>query len=359
MNGWSERRGVSDDLCYLRQAHLFKKNGLEGFRTDLRLETDGYFKSLVADVQQPEWASPKQAICHVDMASGKRVLQYPPGVGAFLALFPEGHQVVPLYTAASLVVLLTSFIAIYFATTVTAIIGAGLFGCLAMYFMINPAKASYSIPLTLSLCAVVGFFTSQLISVERHRLRQWTIPTLLGLLLGLSVNLRIPNLLLATGYSFYFLFVFATARNIKSFIQGALFGVTLIVGMSPTLIANTVNAGSPFATTYGGQDVSPADFTFSIARAYLGDLQSVLIVTSILGILWLASARNAKPVATIVTINLIVNVGYFLSHPVFTQYYLIPLAMLTLWSIIFTALLPASARNAGASNQICTSAHLD
>ena len=32
---WSESRGVYDDLCYLRQAHLFQRFGLAGFDTNI------------------------------------------------------------------------------------------------------------------------------------------------------------------------------------------------------------------------------------------------------------------------------------------------------------------------------------
>jgi hypothetical protein len=30
MSRWSEARGVYDDICYLRQAHLFRRFGLQG-----------------------------------------------------------------------------------------------------------------------------------------------------------------------------------------------------------------------------------------------------------------------------------------------------------------------------------------
>src|ERR1700735_3072644 len=33
--GWSEDRGIYDDVCYLRQAHLFERLGWKGFDTDI------------------------------------------------------------------------------------------------------------------------------------------------------------------------------------------------------------------------------------------------------------------------------------------------------------------------------------
>jgi hypothetical protein len=42
----------------------------------------------------------------------KLVIQYPPGVGFLLALFPEGYQVAPLYATATVLLLLIAFTAI-------------------------------------------------------------------------------------------------------------------------------------------------------------------------------------------------------------------------------------------------------
>ena len=39
---WSESRGVYDDICYLRQAHLFQRFGLDGFNTDIKRTTTSY-----------------------------------------------------------------------------------------------------------------------------------------------------------------------------------------------------------------------------------------------------------------------------------------------------------------------------
>ena len=37
-------------------------------------------------------------------ATQKRVMQYPPGTGFVLALFPAGYQVIPLYVLATVIV---------------------------------------------------------------------------------------------------------------------------------------------------------------------------------------------------------------------------------------------------------------
>jgi hypothetical protein len=337
MSRWSERRGVADDLCYLRQAHLFQQHGRHGIDTDIKTETDGYFHKLVTEASQPGWHDAGQSICHIDMArTGKRVLQYPPGTGALLALFPEGHQVVPLYVFANVVVLLMALAAIALARTRAMTLAAAGFGCAALYLMINPAKASYSMAPTMAITAIVGYLTANMVAVpHRHR---WLHAAAIGILLGLSVDFRIPNALLCVGYGVVLLALFLVRRDRASFADGAVFGVGVAAGVLPTLIYNAINAGSPFATTYGGQDVGPPDFTFSITRAYLGDVQGALIIAAIAAVVALFVTRRTRavwPIAAIVAVNLVCDLGYFLSHPIFTQYYLMPLAMLSLWSLLF------------------------
>ena len=186
MSRWSERRGVVDDLCYLRQAHLFQKSGIHGIDTDILPETDNYFAKLTQEVGHPEWHSVKGSWCHVQMAAtGKRVIQYPPGTGFLLAAFPEGYQVIPLYAASTLLVLVVALIAIKLATTTGLVVTATTFGAVALYWMINPAKASYSLAPTMVICALAGCLTAALFNARAnpargHRCREDAARTVPG-----------------------------------------------------------------------------------------------------------------------------------------------------------------------------------
>ena len=338
MSHWSEARGVHDDICYLRQAHLFQRFGLQGIDTNLALDDDGYISGKMKEIDFPSWRDPMTAPCHPLMpATQKRVLQYPPGTGFVLAMFPAGFQAAPLYMSASFVVLLCALAAIHWASTSFRALAAMGFGCAALYFMINPAKASYSIAPTMVVCALGGLLTALLFKARTPAQRLMLTP-LLGLVLGLSVNLRLPNLFLAAGYGMFFFGAFVTSRRLEAFLQGALFGAAFVVGTVPTLLANAVNAGSPFSTTYGPNDVVPMDWSFSIVPEYLRDLQGSLVV---LTVAWTAAVLLARSVAgdprvaLIVAGNLAVGLSYFMTHPIFTPYYIIPLAMLSLWSLLF------------------------
>lgn len=345
---WTETRGVYDDLCYLRQAHLFQRFGLTGFDTDLARDDDGYLAGKLRAINYAEWNKPGRAPCHTQIERSKKiVLQYPPGTGAVLALFPEGFQVIPLYVAASVVILAFAMLGLVRGSTPRTLTLAAVFGFGALYLMINPTKASYSMAPTMVICAAAGLFTARLFAATTSRERLW-LAIAVGFLIGLAVNFRLPNLLLAAGYGVVFLVAFLIARNRQTFAEGFAFGIALLVGLAPTLVAHAINAGSPFATTYGGPDVAPPELSMTVLKAYLRDVQLVLLVLAggWTAALWRDSAE--RQLVWVVAVNLAVNIAFFVSHPLYTQYYTVPVAMLSLWTLLFATLPargPAAAEN--------------
>ena len=347
MSHWSETRGVYDDLCYLRQAHLFQKYGRDGLDTNISRDDDHYLSSKLKEIGFVAWNDPARAPCHTPMpATGKMVLQYPPGTGFVLALFPEGFQARPLYVSATVIIFGFALLGIFYARSNSAILLATGFGCLAIYLMINPTKASYSVAPTMVVCALAGFVTARLFLAEQWRDRLM-LAALAGFLLGVAVNFRLPNLFLSSGYFVFFLVSFLSSRKIEAALQGILFGVAFVAGMVPTLLANAINAGSPFSTTYGGADVTPPGFSLSVIWSYVADMQFVLLVLAGGWTIWILRLHRGsaiKRVALVTAGNLLVNLAFFLSHPVFTPYYTIPIAMLSSWTLLFASLmLPAEA----------------
>src|SRR5947208_16054503 len=86
---WNEARGVYDDICYLRQAHLFQRLGIGGLNTNAALDYDHYFEGKMKEIAFAEWKDATRWPCHNPMPGGKVVMQYPAGTGLMLALFPE------------------------------------------------------------------------------------------------------------------------------------------------------------------------------------------------------------------------------------------------------------------------------
>ena len=336
---WSESRGVFDDICYLRQAHLFKQFGLDGLNTDIKRDDDQYLVTKLKQISFPEWNVVSRIPCHIWMEkTNKYAIQYPPGTGFALALFPEGFQVIPLYILASIVAAGFALLALSYASTWYSLALAAVFGDVAIYLMINPTKASYSMAPTMIVCALAGWLTAKLFADgSRHRL---VLLALVGLLIGLSVNVRLPNLFLSAGYCLYLAGAFLLARNRETLLQGAAFGVACLIGMAPTLAANAINAGSPFTTTYGGPDVAPPELDASVLWQYLRDAQFTLLAIAAVWTAWLwrSNQGRARQIAIVLAANLVVNLIFFMTHPVFTPYYVIPIDMLSLWTLLFATL---------------------
>jgi len=340
MSHWNESRGVYDDICYLRQAHLFQTLGWRGFNTDLSLDSDRYLESRVLAVGLPSPQASGSAPCHNAMpATGKVVLQYPPGTGLLLATFPSGFQVIPLYVISTLAIFIFGLLALQLARAPWAIVLTATFADLAIYLMINPAKASYSVAPTLVICAMAGWLTARLWVREPQSawLAGW-----IGLLFGFAVDLRVANLFLAAGYGLYLLGAWLVTRNRASLNQGLAFAAALLIGMSPTLLANAINAGSPFRTTYGSADAVPPAIDFTVLKFYVSDMQFVLLVIAlaILAGIWrLSGTTGLQRLGWLVLINIVVNFAFFLSHPLFTPYYTVPISMLSLWTLVFGCLM--------------------
>jgi hypothetical protein len=202
--------------------------------------------------------------------------------------------------------------------------------------MVNPTKASYSMAPTMVVCAAAAWLTARLLATPARRPLLLTMA--IGLLIGLSVNFRLPNLFLSAGYCLYFLVAFLMQRSRQNFMQGLGFGVALLIDMVPTLVANAINAGSPFSTTYGGPDTVAPALDFVVLRSYLVDLQFPLLLIAI-GWTALAWRRGQSEIAFIVSANLAVNIIFFLTHPLFTPYYTVPVAALSLWTLLYGTLM--------------------
>jgi hypothetical protein len=341
MSRWSETRGVYDDVCYLRQAHLFQRFGITGLDTNISRDDDHYFQGRLKAIDFADWNDPKRWPCHNPMPDGKIVIQYPPGTGFLLALFPEANQVAPLYIVSSLIVCGLALLGIWSARSILSIICAGVLGASAVLFMINPAKESYSMPPTLAVCAIAGYLTA--LWFTRARQSVW-LPMLIGLLLGLSVNFRLPNLWLSAGYVVFLGAAMLWSPAIIRLAQGLGFGVAAIAGMAPTLIAQAINAGSPFATTYGSVDALAPSLDLVTLGRYLRDLQFGLIVlaTGSAALMLWKGEGGLRQAGLVVAGNLAINLVFFLSHPIFTHYYIVPIAMLSLWSACFAWLMQSA-----------------
>ena len=354
MSRWSESRGVYDDVWYLRQAHLFQRFGIKGIDTDVSLDDDRYLSKKLKEIGFPTWQDVTTTPCarHIP-ATGKIAMFYPPGTGFLLAAFPAGIQVGLLYITSTAAIFLLAMSSILMARTPAILSVSTLMGFAALYLMNNPAKASYSIAPTLAICAWGGFLTIWLFQAQRRWVRL-TLTVAVALLLGFAVNIRLANVLLAAGYLIVFAISFARSRRLEALTQGILFGSAFAIGLAPTLIANTINAGHPLATPYGAVDTALPNLGWDLISGqivhYFRGTRGVLLTLAIgfTILFYLRSHRlklnNAGQITLVVAANLAINLFYFLTHHAESLYYSIPISMLSLWTLFFAYFSAASAR---------------
>ena len=84
-------------------------------------------------------------------------------------------------------------------------------------------------------------------------------------------------------------------------------------------------------------DAVPPEIDIGVLRSYLLDVQFFLLVAAIL---WTAAVRRRRQAALLVAANLAVSIVFFMTHPVFTPYYTVPISMLSLWTLLFATLGP-------------------
>ena len=84
----------------------------------------------------------------------------------------------------------------------------------------------------------------------------------------------------------------------------------------------------------------PPEIDIVVLLSYLVDVQFFLLVTAIL---WTAALWRRRQIALLVAANLAVNIVFFVTHPVFTPYYTVPISMLSLWTLLFATLRPDGA----------------
>lgn len=339
-----EDRGVHDDICYLRQAYLFRTKGVIG-----GLNTDNpsvrYAMSLIHKAGLTGQLASSVPCHNFLQATNKFSIQYPPGTGFLLSAFPEGSQASGLYIASSTTIFLMLMWLIATARSQPAACALGVIGSLTLYLMVNPAKASYSIAPTMPLCIAAAYLTIRMFSGASSTTKILAA-ALAGLLLGFATDIRLSSALLAFGYAAVFALEFVRNRTWVTFLQPIAFGISMIAGAIPTLAANFINAGSPFSTAYGGIDTAPPLtsldplttqikwYLFSGTHGVLTWLALVLLIT--LATVTIRRSHTSLRLPLLVAIiTLASNDAYFITHPVRSQYYSVPPAMLGLWVGIF------------------------
>jgi len=225
-----------------------------------------------------------------------------------------------------------------------ALLTAHNMGGANVYMMVNPAKSSYSIAPTMPVCIVLGLLTVWMFAADRAWQRV-LLAGATGFLVGVATDLRLSSALLAFGFAATFGAQFLYRRNWENLLRPIAFGIACLAALAPLITSNVINGGSPFATGYRGQDIQLPDLSLSVLRSmfkWYGLHTDGLLLWSALALLaaFVIKRRSIQlsgvnAVIGIVASNFIFNMGFFLTHPVPSQYYTIPPTILTIWTIVF------------------------
>ena len=340
---FDNNRDGNDDVCYLRQAHLFRDRGwIRGLNTD---SDDGrYISGKFSELKISDRYSPFLRCERLLPDSGRVFLQYPFGTGFLLSLFPPFAQPNWLYVASTTVVFILVCSALLTSRSVAALIAVAVAGGGNLYMMVNPSKASYSIAPTMPICIVLGFMTVWTFAADRAW-KRIMFAGAAGLLLGVATDLRLSSSLLAFGFAAAFAVQFVYRRNWEHFLRPAAFALCCLVALTPLIVSNILNGGSPFATGYRGDDTELPDLSLSHLRTMLewyGLHTHGLLLWSAVALLAIIIIKRGSlrlngtnAIIGVCVSNLIFNMSFFLTHPILSQYYTIPPTILTIWTIVF------------------------
>lgn len=341
-----------DQQCYHRQAQLFAESGIiGGLDTAVTFEGASYLISkakafgLLA-TPEPGWIAAVAPECHrYKSATGKIISQYPPGTGFLLSLFPDGRRVRLLYIVIETIILGWFAYLLWFARNIAASLLVCALGCFAVIQLNYEGYMSFSLAPSMLLCLLLAFCTVKMLTCETRR-KQALFAAICGGLIGVSVSMRTANILLAGGYAFAFADIYLRKGQRKIWLAAISFAVALFIALVPSLAANAINAGSPFATTYSETDASRPVFTWDQIVAaldyhLLGEGIGYVFDAGLATTILFEIGRSLLRLKTIPYLSFIntatwaIAGAYYLTHSVLNSYYLIPTALFSMALIVF------------------------
>lgn len=347
-----------DAFGYARQAQLFRDKGLlRGLDTRIDVE-EARFLIGVAKTITPDSTQYSEAIaphCHHYSARVDRIiLQYPPGTGLILSIFPENVSLGLAFILAMTLIAGVFTLAMLRGRPASSGLAVG---CAALTLIeitlarpaaLDSASAAMSVAL-IPLCAflaIVAFPPQEDDASSGSAL-------FLGLAAGLLVALRLPNIFPLAGLAC----TIAIERRLSrpSAIKRSLTAlIVALIGFSagPLLLlaANWFNTGSAFATTYSPLDTAPpvlspdlllANLAYYLGTGFAAPVVGVALAALILRgfALWRAPKAGASLGPIIgAAVSYFLSLAYFCTHPIHVPYYMLSASVMTLCLVAFDVL---------------------
>jgi hypothetical protein len=354
-----------DSFGYLRMAQEIRASFREHKLPEFRLESNQtrllieFMKSK--NLPLAKWDEMVAPHAHHYFPTSDHVgVQYPPGTGLALALFPEGTAVYRLNRITIVICVIVGAAALGLAAWKRAWVSAALV-TLAIHlvftilgrigtlsFSINAAMA----PLLLT-CALVVLAAA--LKKAHYRLA-WSAALASGLLLGLCTLIRLPAVLLAPAF-----LILLWPRNWRPRVNSlpVIFCLaTFVAGVLPLLVNQQRVAGAWYLTTYASNDAAPPtlarvrdnlNYFFGFDGPAAQDNWALLVaLVGFAGFALIRPRRNQQSkdgglawqlLAVAVLIAWLPSVLFFLTHAIAIPYYMVPAVVVAVALVGFGALM--------------------
>ena len=295
-------------------------------------------------------------------------VQYPPGTGLALALFPEKRSVHGLNRIVCLLLVTFGLVALAFAAINRAWVSAG-FVALTCYLgfeiLGEIGNMSFSINAVLAplLMALVFLIISFRFTSEKRRLAWWAA-LCAGLFLGLATLIRMPVILLVPG-CLVLIWPRGWIPRFKDAVSAFGLGV-VCAGIAPLLVHQHRIAGAWYLPTYSSGDTSSPSLDINLLKSNLAfyfvngpgsrhNWELYILSAGLVGMILLISASspprpgvNWKRIVGAALTLWAIPTAYFMTHIIPIAYYPTPATFGTALLVTFAAFtIEASLADAG------------
>jgi hypothetical protein len=361
--GTEEFAYACDSFGYLRMAKQLRQAYERGGWPEFQLEST-QTRTLINFMKQnnvpvPLWEEVVAPHAHHYFPQAGYVgVQYPPGTGLVLSMFPQGEAVYRLNLIVEWVFIIAGFAALAIAAWKRAWASIGLVVlALTLGLMVMARLGALSFSMNAVLVPIVLTCLFSVLALRFKTADRFGLALLCALFAGLSLGfatmIRLPSFLLSAGF---LVLLWPGFRNfrLKTLPVAFALGVT-IAGVIPVAINQHNVAGAWYHSTYASIDAAPPtlgrlpeNFTYFLWSGY-ASVDNWAIVAGFMGLtgfLMLYLRRDQpnrlglswKQFAVAVATMYVIPLCYFLTHRITGGHYMISSIFATLTLIGFGAL---------------------
>lgn len=268
---------------------------------------------------------------HLDASSNKIINQYPVGTSALMSLFPKELR---QYFFPVVIALLIYLLVLIVSIKEESVVRSKQFTLVSLFILISVVSVPFLVEYT-NVNSVAPTF-GLLIATGICFFRNWKLS---ALLIAISINFRLANVLLYAPIIIYHLILFWKSRNFSSLLKAGIQTVLilLVFGVFPYSLYTKLLLNDFIASTYSSIDQvsANAEMVFVNLKYYFLDENKWLIVNIIsLGVFYLLNRKKGGREMLTLSISFLLIYCYFILHAAKTPYYPYGLGLIVIGQII-------------------------